>query len=558
MPRPILRVSCCAFLLTAALACGAQTINLPSSKQILRPVPGSPERLNSFPMAAAWSPDHRYLALVNAGFGTVESDYEQSIAVLDASTGKLTDFPEVRTDHRAHQTYYSGIAFSGDGTHLYVSFDSLSDPEGKKEGDVGNAIGVYRFSDGAITAERTFPVPLRDLAAGKLQHHGPMDLKEDQAIPAPAGLAVVKGADGGEKLLVADEYSDDALLLDADTGKLETRFDLSSGPIIPSTYPMAVTASADGRRAWVSLWNGSAVAELDLRAGKVVERLPLLPPVRYYDPSSHPIAMTLSPDGKTLYVALANRDQIAAVAVGGPTMRITALYPTRLPGQAYFGAIPDAVALSEDGATLYAANSGSDAVAVINLRAKPGSGAYQVPIGFIPTEWYPTALAVSGDHLYVATAKGEGTGPNAAPQPEPAHPTPAEEKELHRSHTYIATLLHGSLATIDLADTRGHLKELTEEVLRSNLMYAAQKRIEFQGGGNPIHHVIYIIKENRTYDQILGDLGVGDGDPSLTMYGKDITPNLHALALQFGVLDNFYDSGEVSGDGHVWSNAAIT
>ncbi|HEX4038761.1 MAG TPA: bifunctional YncE family protein/alkaline phosphatase family protein [Acidobacteriaceae bacterium] len=558
MIRPILRISSCAVLVFAALASGAQTVNLPSSKQIIGPVPGSPERLNSFPMGAAWSPDHRYLALVNAGFGTVESNYEQSIAILDTSTGKLTDFPEVRTDHRARQTYYSGIAFSADGAHLYVSFDSLSDPNATTEGDIGNAVGVYRFSDGAITAERTIPVPLRTLAPGKLQHHGAMDLAENQAIPAPAGLAVVKDVKGGEQLLVADEYSDDALLLDAATGKLERRFDLSSGPVIPTTYPMAVAASPDGRRAWVSLWNGSAVAELDLRAGTVVQRLPLLPPARFYDPSSHPIALTLSPDRKTLYVALANRDQIAAVAVGGPAMRITAVYPTRLPGQAYFGAIPDAVALSEDGATLYAANSGSDAIAVINLRAKPGSGAYQLPIGFIPTEWYPTALAVSGNHLYVATAKGEGTGPNANPQPDPPHPTPGEEKELRRPHTYIASMLHGSLATIDVDDARSHMKELTEEVLRSNLMYAAQKRIKFQGGGDRIHHVIYIIKENRTYDQILGDLGVGDGDASLTMYGQDVTPNLHALARQFGVLDNFYDSGEVSGDGHVWSNAAIS
>ncbi len=88
-------------------------------------------------------------------------------------------------------------------------------------------------------------------------------------------------------------------------------------------------------------------------------------------------------------------------------------------------------------------------------------------------------------------------------------------------------------------------------------MNAEQKRIQFQGGGDRIKHVIYIIRENRTYDQLLGDLGAGDGDPSLTMYGEDITPNLHALAKQFGVLDNFYDSGEVSGDGHVWSTAAI-
>src|ERR1700691_3623473 len=119
-------------------------------------------------------------------------------------------------------------------------------------------------------------------------------------------------------------------------------------------------------------------------------------------------------------------------------------------------------------------------------------------------------------------------------------------------------MLHGSLATIDVAAAKTHLRDLTKQVLESNLMYSAQKKIEFQGGGDKIHHVIYIIRENRTYDQLLGDLGVGDGDPSLTMYGAEITPNLHALAKQFGVLDNFYDSGEVSGDGHVWSTAGIT
>jgi len=552
-----LRISCLSLVCAATALCGAQTIHLPTSKEILSPVPGSPQPLNSLPMSAAWSPDHHYLALVNAGFGTVESNYDQSVAILDTATGKLTDFPEPRTEIGQPQTYYSGIAFSADGTQLYVSVDSLTAPQGGKPGQTGNAIAVYQFTSGdgspALTPERLIPVPLRSLPEGKLQHHGPLALPEDQAIPAPAGLAVVPGADGADKLLVADEYSDDVLLFDAATGKLETRFDLSAGPIIPSTYPIAVIASQDGRRAWVALWNGSAVAELDLRTGKVVQQLPLLPSVSPVGPSSHPIAMALSSDGSTLYVALANRDAIAAIHVDGPTMRYGTFYNCRLPGQAFFGAMPDGVALSDDGSLLFAANSGSDAVAVFNLKTGPQG----IPIGFIPTQWYPTAIAVHGNHLYVATGKGTGTGPNAAPQPRLTNPSPALDKRMNRPHTYIATMLHGSLATIDISEARSHLRELTTQVLTSNLMYAAQKKIEFRGGGDRIHHVIYIIKENRTYDQILGDLGAGDGDPSLTMYGEDITPNLHALALQFGVLDNFYDSGEVSGDGHVWSTAGI-
>ena len=136
-----------------------------------------------------------------------------------------------------------------------------------------------------------------------------------------------------------------------------------------------------------------------------------------------------------------------------------------------------------------------------------------------------------------------------------------------RGNTYIGTLLYGSLAVIGESQIAAHLAGLTNEVLVSNRMKAAQQRIAFAAGAldhgrNPIRHIIYIIKENRTYDQILGDLAqdgrpVGNGEPRLTMYGASITPNEHKLALQFGVLDNFFDSGEVSGDGHVWSNAAI-
>ncbi|HTV81190.1 MAG TPA: hypothetical protein VME18_00960 [Acidobacteriaceae bacterium] len=565
MKSPILRILRCSLPLLAATLCAAQTIHLPSSKEILPPVPGSPRALNSLPMTAAWSPDHRYLALVNAGYGTVESYYEQSVAILDTATGRLTDFPDARTGLRAPQTMYSGIAFSPDGRHLYVSFDSLTAPNGGQPGQTGNAVAVYRFTPGSaaaapsLTPQRLIPVPLRTLPAGHLQKYDRRVLPENEAVPAPAGLAVVPGR--REKLLVADEYSDDAVLLDATTGRLLARFDLSAGPIIPTTYPVAVVAGPRGRRAWVSLWNGSAVAELDLRKGEVVQRLPLLPPARHIDPSSHPVDMALSPDRKMLYIALANRDAVAAVRVSGRHMRLAGFYDTGLPGQTYFGAMPDAVAVSPDGQTLFAANSGSDAVALFDLGQSLRPHIFGKPLGFIPTEWYPTAIAVDADRLYVSTAKGPGTGPNNMPQPPAPHPAPGSHRPYvrkpHVPHTYIASMLHGSLASIDLAQARAQLPKLTAEVMQSNLMSAAQQTVHFRDGGNPIKHVIYIIKENRTYDQILGDLGVGNGDPSLTMYGENITPNEHALARQFGVLDNFYDSGEVSGDGHVWSTAAI-
>ncbi len=533
-------------------------IDLPTSKRILEPVPGDPARLNGLPMAFAWSPDGRYLAAINGGYGTFESNYQQSIAILDTATGRLTDFPDARTGIHAHQILYQGLVFSPDGAHLYASLDSLSDPEGQKEGDTGNAIAVYSFTGGAIEPERVIPVPLQRLAPDHGQNHIGAVVPAGMAIPAPTAIAVVNRPAGEDRLLVADVFSDDVLLLDAATGKTVFRYDLAANPVVPSTYPIALAVSRDSRRAFVALWNGSAVVELDLRTGAIVQKLALLPPAPPLGPSSHPAALALSPDQVILYVALANRDTVAVVNVAAPHMRLTALLDTRLPGQAGFGAMPDALVMSPDGARLYVANTGSDSVAVFSTRtalARRSPAAPTLPLGFLPTEWYPSALAVNQNHLYVATAKGRGTGPNVDPE---RVVTGDESRSAHSAHTYIATLLYGSLATIDRTAIEPNLKQLTADAVASNRVSAARQPILFHAGANPIRHLIYIIKENRTYDQIFGDLGVGDGDPSLTMYGRSITPNLHKLAVQFGILDNFYDSGEVSGDGHVWSTAGIT
>jgi DNA-binding beta-propeller fold protein YncE len=552
----ILRVPACA-------QAGAAVINLPSSKQIPAQVPGDPQPLNSLPMAMAWSPDHRYLAIVNAGYGTFESNYDQSIAILDTQTGKLTDFPESRTEINAAQTLYSGLAFSSDGSHLFASLDSLSAPEGGQPGQTGNAIAVYTFASGSLQPERLIPIHLQQLAPGRTQNRaGRPTPPPDQAIPLPTGLAIVphpQSPQASDDILVADNYSDDVLLLDIATGQVLRRFDLADNTIVPSTYPIAVLPTRDGKRAYAALWNGSAIAQLDLLTGKVTGKLSLLPPVVPTSPSSHPTALELSPREDRLYVALANRDAVAQVDLKGGRMSLAGTYSTRLPGQQYFGAIPTSLALSSDGETLYAANSGSNTVAVLHTQARLDPATPQSPAGFLPTEWFPTALAIAGSHLYVATAKGKGTGPDVLPQRIPASVTDPRLRRLAaRPHTYIATLLYGSLASIDLASAQRQLPTLTAAALTANRIAGSPQHLNFASGANPIRHVIYIIRENRTYDQLLGDLGVGDGDPSLTMYGAGITPNLHKLVRQFGVLDNFYDSGEVSGDGHVWSTAGIT
>jgi hypothetical protein len=300
------------------------------------------------------------------------------------------------------------------------------------------------------------------------------------------------------------------------------------------------------------LWNASQVAELDLTSGQVARWIKLKQPEDPLAPGSHPTAMLLSPDEKTVYVALSNMDEVAAVSTTDG--HVLEFFATAAPAQKFSGSYPTALSQSSDGKQLFAADSSLNAVVVFDISqagSLSDSQTPQSPIGFIPTDWYPTALAVQGDDLLIATAKGEGTRAN-----KDMGKTANEIK--HHGHPYIPTLLRGSIARLKISDIMNQLPGLTRIAEQNNLFSSDPGTMSFAGGKNPIKHVIYVIKENRTYDQILGDLKVGNGDPSLTMYGEDITPNEHKLALQFGVLDNFYDSGEVSGDGHLWSTAAIT
>jgi YVTN family beta-propeller protein len=552
-------------LILGAGSLAAQTVDLPTSKQLIGEIPGHPQRLNSLPISMAVSPGGRYVVTVNAGYGTYESQGEQSLAVLDTQTGTVMDFPDARTPERARQTLYSGLAFSRDGSRVYASMGSTTDPLGNGADKTGSGVVVYSFTADKIAPERLIHLPLQQLAPGrKTRLIG--SAEGDKGVPFPAAIAVV-GTAGAEKLLVAGNLSDDVLLLDADSGAIEKRFDLAESDAVPATYPVALAVTQDGRRAFVALWNASEIVELDLASGTVGRKLALLKPPSAVAPGTHPCALELSPDGKILYVALANRDAVAAVNVSAGQFSVKGYFDTRLPAQSYFGAEPVALALNARGTRLYVANAASDAVAVIDttrLTAKAARNGMVEPLGFVPTEWMPMSMAFipsdSGGKLYVATAKGNGTGPNAAPQPM----TDAQkQRKFHRAATYIATLLYGSLATLDAAEVEKDLPQWTRVVIESNRMKAAAEKIAFAGGvQDRIRHIIYIIKENRTYDQIFGDLKkdgkpVGNGDPGLTMYGEAITPNQHKLALRFGVLDNFFDSGEVSGDGHVWSTAAI-
>ena len=516
-----------------------QTLNPPAALpngRLLGDVPGHPRGINNLATAAALSPDGRFVVFLHSGYGAYSDDGKhnyQSLSVLNVATDTLADFPELRLDHSAHQTYFLGLAFSLDGKHLYASMASYTDPLGKKENDTGNGITVYSFDEGKISPEKFLPLtPRPSLPRGKVRRD------EFKDVTYPAGLSVGKVA-GEERLLIASHHSDEALLLNPADGKVVFRFDLSTYKRIPGSLPYTAVITADGKRGYVSLWNASTVAELDLLRGKVLRKIALGKPSSALAGGSHPTALLLNRDSSLLFVALTNRDQI--VTLETRTNKVVFTLSTKPPGQTYGGSDPQSLALSSDEKVLFSANAISDSVSVFNLDSHEAAG-------FIPTEWYPTVVAATSRDLLIASAKGHGSGPNPTPMGKNNDGTP--------DYPYVLGMTRGSLARLPIAEITDNLPRFTKQTQERNSIRGNADQVAFASGKNKIKHVIYIIKENRTYDQVFGDLGVGNGDPSLTMYGAEITPNQHALAKQFGVLDNFYVSGDVSGDGHVWSTSA--
>jgi len=511
---------------------------IPNSK-IFGELPGNPRPINNFPTAAVISPDARFAVFLHSGYGAYTSAEKQSLTVLNLETNSIRDFPDDRLGSDSKQTYFLGLAFSLDGKHLYASMASLTEPLGKGKGSTGNGIAVYSFQNGEVTPERFLPLtPRVNLPRGKLRGD------EFKLVTYPAGLSLGLN-DGVERLLIACNNSDEALLLNTSDGHIVHRFDLSTFKRIPASLPYTTVMSSDGKRGFVSLWNASAVAELDLLTGQVRRFIPLNKPVAPLEGGSHPTALLLSRDNSRLFVALTNRDEIEVLDTS--TAKLLYSLSTKLPGQMFGGSDPESLALSADEKTLFSANAISDSVAVFDL-SHLASGEPLHAVGFIPTEWYPTAIAATGNDLLIGSAKGRGSGPN------PRVLKKGEDGE--PEYPYNPAMTNGSLARIPLASLKDRLAAYTSLVSKTNAAQGNVDRIQFTAGENKIHHVIYIIKENRTYDQVFGDLAEANGDPRLAMYGEDITPNQHKLARQFGILDNFYDSGDVSGDGHIWSTSA--
>jgi YVTN family beta-propeller protein len=303
--------------------------------------------------------------------------------------------------------------------------------------------------------------------------------------------------------------------------------------------PYGAVLSPDGKTLAVSNWGDESVSLLDPDTLKERTRIPT---------GSHPNEMVWYKD--RLFVANSGSNSVSVI----DDDKVVETIKTSLDPKALVGSTPDALAISRDGKRLYVANADNNDVAAIDISEKGDSKM----LGFIPTGWYPSALAISADgkKLYVGTGKGLGFRNNFPPQTDYLRATP----DPNMKYDYIGGVLTGAVSVVDVPDTRA-LAAYTKQVMgnlpltRQEVNPATAKVIE-RDVFPKIKHVLYIIRENRTYDQVFGDLGIGNGDPTITLFGRNVTPNAHAIARRFVTLDNLYCNGEVSEDGHQWCDAA--
>jgi len=475
----------------------------------------------NLPLAEALSPGGAFLVVLNGGAGI------ESLQVVDtATTSVVQTLPFTSPD-----TVYQGLVFSPNGNRLYVT------------GGGTNMLHAFDFSGGQLSNQGDGSVLLAD--------------ETPKTGVYPLGLAI---SPDGTTLWVVDNLAGDVRPVDAAT-------------LIPDTgikvghYPYAAVISPDGSALYVSNWDEDTVSVIDTAARQVTATIDVsFHPESNHIMRSHPTAMAIQ--DSRLYVTLANIDAVAVVDTAAA--KTTEWYSLLPYDGAPYGASPESLALSPDGTRLYVANSGDNDVAVIDL----GSGTVA---SLIPTAWYPTAVALSpgGDRLYVANGKGYGAGPNNRgryPNPnDPADPGTLGGPGFDLN-SYAGSLIPGTLSVVPLAGL--DLAALTTAVRKNDRFdqqmgaHPGMQPLPVQAGGvSPIKHVIYIIKENRTYDQVFGDikqLAAGtdgdnraNGDPSLALFPKAITPNQHALASQYVLFDNFYDDAEVSASGHNWSMGAF-
>lgn len=448
------------------------------------------------PLAMTVSPSGREIVVLMNGWR------EQGVQVVDRTSGKiLQTLPQAAA--------FLGLAFSPDGRTLYTSG--------------GNQDVIYRYAWANGAATLTDSIIIEPKAPGK------------NGKRYPAGIAF---SPDGARLYVAENLTDSLAVVDVASARVVQRFGVEK-------YPYGVVVDAQGA-VYVSSWGGSSVASFTPTADglKVAGRMP---------GGRHPSAMVLSRDGSRLFVASGSTDRITVL---DPRHRrlITSIVVTP-PGGPGEGSTPNALALSDDGTRLFVAEADNNAVSIIDLTSTTagvnGATGADTVAGRVPVEWYPTAVIARGDSLITLTGKGRGTGPNV----EGPRPGRGRGDAGFDDRQYTLGQTTGSLVTTLVARAGGaELAPLSARVARANRWGVPREKFAYP----PIEHVIYIVKENRTYDQVLGDLSQADGDTTLTYFPRAVSPNHHALAERFGIFDRFFVNAEVSPDGHNWSMAAYT
>jgi YVTN family beta-propeller protein len=458
---------------------------------------GAQTTLGPGTLAVAMSPRGTLVLAANGGYNhhslmAIDPATGRVLQTIRASGGNSSGPWQLEEGHAS--SYYVGLAFAPNGKQAYAS-DAT-----------GSALHVFSISGKAV----------RERSGIKLTKGA------GNAGAYPAGIAV---SSNGARLYVAGNLDDRLFVVNAPRHRV-----VASVPV--GHMPYGVALDGDGSRAFVTNWGTDTVSVVDTRKSKVLTTIRV---------GMHPSAIAANPSRDEIYVANTDSDTISVI--DARTLRLTRTIDLRPYPGAPVGASPNALAVSPDGATLYVANAGDDDVAVVHLAATGTTGGDRVD-GLVPTAWYPSGVALdpAGRTLFVANMKGLGVGPGPP-------------------GIYWPTLLRGTLSRIPVPGP-AQLATYTSRVAANDRFDAHATAwpgsvVPSQPGGpTPITHVIYVMRENRTYDQVLGDLGRGDGDPSLAIFGHHVTPNAHELAQRFVTFDNFYADAEVSADGWSWSNGA--
>jgi YVTN family beta-propeller protein len=455
------------------------------------------------------SPDGKIIVATHSGY------LPHGIDVIDVKTRKLVQEIPLKTT-------WLGLAWSSDGHTLYVSGGNAT---GAKN-IAGSMAPIYElaYKDGRLSEKPS---------GGLVETIDPKEVWWSGVAYQP-GKHLVYAANRGTGVGPSN-----VVVFDAKTRQIVTRIPVEINPY-------ATVLSKDGRRLFVSNWASESVSVIDTEANKVIRTLHV---------GMNPNDMKLAEDGR-LFVVCSNDNTIHVIDTN--TLEVVERLSTTLTPFAPEGSTPDAIEIDNKRKLLYVANADNNSIAVVRIAVRGHSAV----IGFIPTGWYPSALALAEDNntLFIGNAKGEEGHPDLKGVGSPL------ASKWNGDET-VKTLQKSSIEVLPVAELRQTLPKWTREVIENtpyndSLLSEARPPKEPTilprevGVQTPIKHVIYIIKENRTYDQEFGDIKGANGDSRLTIFGEEVTPNQHALARQYVVLDNLYCDGEVSVDGHSWSDSA--